>query len=98
MGPRFCSEEEWKLSEVDTGMVEYMGGLWQIGGLRKEINGLKKVPVGSLDAMVGMVGTIVKGKGKGSGGIVKNIVKGKRWFIVFFGFITFFCWFILFIF
>ena len=44
MGPRFCSEEEWKLSEVDmgmvgmVGMVEYVGGLWQIGGLRKEIS------------------------------------------------------------
>ena len=64
-----------------------------VDGLRKEIDGLKKVSVGSLDVMVGMVGTIVKGKGRGSGGIVKNIVKGKRWFIVFFGFITFFCWF-----
>ena len=70
-----------------------------VDGLRKEIDGLKKVSVGSLDVTVGMVGTIVKGKGRGSGGIVKNIVKGKRWFIVFFGFITFFCWFIyLFIF
>ena len=41
MGPRFCSEEEWKLSKVDMGMVgrvEYVGGLWQIGGLRKEIS------------------------------------------------------------
>ena len=37
MGLRFYSEEEWKLSEVDMGMVEYVGGLWQIGGLRKEI-------------------------------------------------------------
>ena len=43
MGPRFY-EEEWKLSEVDmgmvgmVGMVEYVGGLWQIGGLRKEIS------------------------------------------------------------
>ena len=44
MGPRFYSKEEWKLSEVDmgmvgmVGMVEYVGGLWQIGGLRKEIS------------------------------------------------------------
>ena len=38
-----------------------------VGGLRKEIDGLKKVFVGSLDAMVGMVGTIVKGKGRGMG-------------------------------
>ena len=42
MGLRFCSEEEWKLSEVDMGEVN---GLRQIGGLRKE----------RLDAMVGMV-------------------------------------------
>ena len=35
--------------------------------MRKEIDGLKKVSVRSLDAMVGMVGTIVKGKGRGMG-------------------------------
>ena len=38
-----------------------------VDGLRKEIDGLKKVSVGSLDVMVGMVGTIVKGKGRGMG-------------------------------
>ena len=42
MGLHFCSEEEWKLSEVDMGEVD---GLRHIGGLRKEIS----------DAMVGMV-------------------------------------------
>ena len=42
MGLRFCSKEEWKLSEVDMGEVD---GLRQISGLRKEIS----------DAMVGMV-------------------------------------------
>nr|POF00015.1 hypothetical protein CFP56_55810 [Quercus suber] len=44
-----------------------IGNRWSeeldIGGLRN-IDGLKKVSVGSLDAMVGMVGTIVKGKGR----------------------------------
>ena len=75
------------------GLTKEIDGLKKegdISGLRKEIDGLKKVSVGSLDVMVGMVGTIVKGKGTGSGGIVKSIVKGKRWFIAFFGFITFF--------
>ena len=61
MGLRFYSEEEWKLSEVDMSEID---GLRQIGGLRKELDGLKKVSVGSLDAMVG---TIVKGKGRGMG-------------------------------
>ena len=42
MGLHFCSEEEWKLSEVDMGEVD---GLRQISGLRKEIS----------DSMVGMV-------------------------------------------
>ena len=86
------------LKKVPVGSLDAMVGMVGlhmrcdavVDGLRKEIDGLKKVSVGSLDVMVGMVGTIVKGKGRGSGGIVKNIVKGKRWFIAFFGFITFF--------
>ena len=45
------------------GLTKEIDGLKKegdIGGLRKEIDGLKKVPVGSLDAMVGMVGLYIR--------------------------------------
>ena len=42
-----------------------MGGLWQIGGLRK-------VPVGSLDAMVGMVDLYMR-RDAMVGGLMKEI-------------------------
>ena len=45
------------------GLTKEIDGLKKdrdIGGLTKEIDGLKKVPVGSLDVMVGMVGLYMR--------------------------------------
>ena len=101
-GHRWSEANRWSkegdiggLRKVPVGSLDAMVGMVDLYmrcdavviGLMKEINGLKKVSVGYLDAMVG------KAEDRVRQSIVKSIMKGKRWFITYFGFITFLCWF-----